>query len=90
MPAVCRVGDRHACGDIDASGSENVMVNGSPAHRLADRHTHGAAQIQASPNVLVNGLGIARVGDDQGADSLGHEPNPQATGSSDVFANDGA
>lgn len=90
MPAVCRVGDRHACGDGDATGSGNVMVNGAPAHRLTDQHTHDAAQIEASPNVLVNGLGIARVGDDQGADSLGHEPNPQTTGSPDVFANGGA
>lgn len=87
MPAVCRVGDSHACGDTDTTGSPNVFCNGMPVHRLGDQHAHIATQIEASPNVFVNGRGVARIGDDQSADEWFHPPNPQTTGSPNVFAN---
>ena len=86
MPAVCRIGDAHACGSTDTSGSPNVFVNGSPAHRTGDQHAHDATQIAGSPNVIVNGRGVARIWDNQSADALDHPPNPQASGSPDVFA----
>lgn len=88
MPAACRVGDTHACGDVDATGSPNIFVNGRPVHRITDQHTHIIPQLEGSPNVFANGLGIARIGDNQdGPDEWGHPPNPQVTGSSNVFVN---
>ncbi len=87
MPAACRAGaDAHSCGSSDASGSPNVFINGFPAHRLTDGHGHGATQIEASATVFINGLGLARVGDNQSGDGLLHAPNPEASGSPNVFA----
>jgi hypothetical protein len=37
----------------------------------------------------VNGRGVARIGDNQSMDALEHPPNPQTSGSPDVFANGG-
>lgn len=87
MPGVCRVGDSHACGDTDTTGSPDVFVNGSAVHRVGDQHAHNATQVEGSANVYVNGRGVARIGDNQSTDALEHAPNPQTTGSSDVLIN---
>jgi uncharacterized Zn-binding protein involved in type VI secretion len=88
MPKVCRVGDEHKCGNTDATGSPDVFANGSPVHRIDDGHAHGAVQVGGSGTVFANGRGVARVGDDQSADDLAHLPNPQTSGSPNVFAGD--
>jgi uncharacterized Zn-binding protein involved in type VI secretion len=86
VPQICRVGDSHACGNSDADGSPDVFANGSPVHRIGDSHAHGAVQVGGSGTVFVNGRGVARIGDNQSPDSLLHPPNPQVSGSPDVFA----
>lgn len=86
MPAVCRVGDAHACGATAAAGSPNVFANGRPVHRVGDADTHGAVQAQGSSTVFVNGRPISRVGDDLASDALDHPPNPHVAGSPNVFA----
>lgn len=88
MPKMCRVGDTHACGDVDTTGSPNAFANGLPIHRVTDQHEHDITQVEGSPNYFVNGLPVARVGDNQGGpDKLGHPPNPQVTGSPNIFVN---
>jgi uncharacterized Zn-binding protein involved in type VI secretion len=90
MPAACRAGaDSHSCGSPDEGGSPDVFINGYPAHRRTDSHGHGATQIEASETVFINGLGLARVGDNQSGDGLLHPPNPEASGSPDVFVDGG-
>ena len=87
MPAVCRGGvDKHNCKALDESDS-NVYVNGSPVHRVSDGHDHGSTQTDGSPNVFANGLAVARIGDDHGGCPIPCPPNPEATGSPNVFAN---
>jgi len=90
MPAVCRAGiDVHGCGSMDVGGSPNVFINGFPVHRVGDAESHGGIQVEGSSTVFANGIAIARVGD-MGA--VGepippfHPPNPEATGSPNVFA----
>lgn len=67
-------------------GSEDVFVNGRPAHRVGDgwetHCTHGGNLAEGSATVIVNGRGLARIGDpvDCGSDC--------AEGSEDVFAGD--
>lgn len=88
MPQVCRIGDPHACGNTDAGGSPDVFVNGIPVHRIGDGHAHGAVQVGGSWTVFANGRGVARIGDEQSTDDLLHPPNPQVSGSPDVYAGD--
>lgn len=91
MPAVCRVGDKHACGAIAGSGSPNVFVNGIPVHRIGDIDIHCGTTIQiaGSPTVFANNRGVARIGDNHAGDPCPHPPNPQVEGSPDVFADEG-
>ncbi len=88
MPAICRAGiDVHECGSVDTEGS----VNGYPVHRAGDGESHGGIQAGGSSSVFVNGKPVARVGD---IGAVGepvppyHAPNPEATGSPNVFAGD--
>ena len=89
MPAVCRIGDVHACGSVDTGGSNNVFVNGVGIHRQGDADAHGGTQVGCSSTVFANGKGVARVGDVHSGDPIpkdGHPPSPEATGSPNVFA----
>ena len=89
MPAVCRVGDTHACGSDDTGGSPNVFINGMAAHRQTDSQSHGGVQQDCSSNVFVNGLGIARIGDFTAGEPpppVMHGDHPQTSGSPNVFA----
>ena len=91
MPAICRIGDNHACGSVDTGGSSNVFINGAGVHRATDSQSHGGVQHGASSTVFVNGLGVARIGDyTQGEPQppFAHGDNPEVTGSSNVFADD--
>jgi uncharacterized Zn-binding protein involved in type VI secretion len=74
MPA-CRLGDictGHGCFPPRPciSGSENVLVNGRPQHRVGDAWAahccllcHPGALASGSSTVIVNGLGAGRIGD---------------------------
>ena len=87
MKAVCRAGvDTHSCGSLDIEGSPNVFVNGHPVHRVGDGDSHGGVQAEGSSTVFVNGRAIARVGDNNGGCPIPCAPNPEATGSENVFA----
>ena len=89
MPAVCRSGiDVHSCGSVDVQGSPDVFVNGFPVHRVGDGDSHGGVQAEGSDTVYANGLAFARVGDANGGCPLPCPPNPEATGSPDVFADE--
>lgn len=82
-----RVGDSHACGATDVSGSPNVFANGKPVHRCGDASSHGATQVECSSNVFANNKGIARIGDDHSGCPGLHPPNPEVTGSPDTYVN---
>ena len=86
MPAICRIGDAHACGAVAVSASPNVRANSIFVHRKGDADTHGATQAEGSPNVRINGIPVARIGDNHSGDAY-HLPNPQVAGSSNTFAN---
>lgn len=95
MPAVSRLNDLctgHGCWPPRANdqASENVFVNGLGAHRQGDHwaahtclSTHDSTLAQGSPTVFVNGKPLARVGDPVACGSA------VATGSADVFADEG-
>ena len=88
MPAACRANiDAHSCGSMDSQGSDDVFINGYPAHRRTDADAHGSSQVEGSPDVFVNGLELARIGDSNSGCPVPHPPNPEATGSPDVFVN---
>ena len=94
MPSVSRKGDLcsgHSCFPPRKSieGSDNVFINGIPAHRLDDKweqhgcgtcSPHDGVLAKGSSTVFVNGKPLARVGDDVSCGSK------VAEGSSDVFA----
>ena len=87
MKAVCRAGvDAHSCGSLDTEGSPDVFVNGYPAHRMGDADSHGGSQAEGSGTVFVNGRPIARLGDNNGGCPAPCAPNPEASGSTNVFA----
>ncbi len=90
MPAVCRAGiDTHGCGSMDTGGSPSVYANGYPVHRVGDSESHGGTQTAGSGTVFANGIAVARVGDMGAAGEPippYHSPNPEATGSPNVFA----
>lgn len=87
MPAVCRVGDVHACGSPDAGGSSDVFVNSRAIHRIGDGDAHGGTQVGGSATVFANRKGVARIGDVHSGDPIpGHVPSPEASGSPNVFA----
>jgi len=73
----------------DHIGAFKTLINGFPVHRVGDAESHGGIQAEGSSTVFANGIAIARVGD-MGA--VGepippfHAPNPEATGSPNVFA----
>lgn len=91
MPAVCRVGDAHACGAVASSGSGSVFANGISVHRCGDTDVHCGATTQAecSGTVFANGIGVARIGDNHAGDPCPHPPSPQSEGSPNVFADEG-
>ena len=69
-----------------ASGSPDVIVNGTGAVRIGDETSCGDPAVGGSPNVIVNGIPVHRIGDATG----GHGswvPNAAATGSGNVIAN---
>lgn len=96
MPGIVRIGDGHA-GHASptpspfhatsyASGSSNVIINGSGAVRVGDATGCGDPAAGGSPNVKVNGISVHRLGDATG----GHGswvPNSAASSSGNVFAN---
>ena len=99
MPAVTRVGlDKHV-GHASptpspfhktsyASGSPNVFTNGAATVRVGDKTGCGDPATGGSGTVFVNGLAVHRQGDATG----GHGswvPSASASGSSNVFADDG-
>ena len=99
MPAVTRVGlDKHV-GHASptpspfhktsyASGSPNVFTNGAATVRVGDKTGCGDPATVGSGTVFVNGLAVHRQGDGTG----GHGswvPSASASGSSNVFADDG-
>ena len=99
MPAVTRVGlDKHV-GHASptpspfhktayASGSPNVFTNGAATVRVGDKTGCGDPATVGSGTVFVNGLAVHRQGDATG----GHGswvPSASASGSSNVFADDG-
>ena len=99
MPAVTRVGlDKHV-GHASptpspfhktsyASGSPNVFTNGAATVRVGDKTGCGDPATGGSGTVFVNGLAVHRQGDGTG----GHGswvPSASASGSSNVFADDG-
>jgi len=79
MPGAARVGDTTLCWEevkddegntrcealtnAIATGSPNVLINGSPAARLGDVTTHPCTITTGSPTVLINGQPAARIGD---------------------------
>jgi uncharacterized Zn-binding protein involved in type VI secretion len=76
MPAATRIGDEctgHDCFPprVNDSGSTNVFINGSGAHRVGDHwvqhtcgnNTHDSVLATGSSTVFVNGKPAARVGD---------------------------
>lgn len=68
MPAVSRLGDSMACGDVVIQGSNNVFINGMPVGRLGDGTAGHAdwvpnAMSEGSPTVFANNIKICRVGD---------------------------
>ena len=99
MPAVTRVGlDKHV-GHASptpspfhktayASGSPDVFTNGAATVRVGDKTGCGDPATVGSGTVFVNGLAVHRQGDGTG----GHGswvPSASASGSSNVFADDG-
>ena len=99
MPAVTRVGlDKHV-GHASptpspfhktayASGSPDVFTNGASTVRVGDKTGCGDPATVGSGTVFVNGLAVHRQGDGTG----GHGswvPSASASGSSNVFADDG-
>lgn len=98
MPAVVRLGDMctgHGCWPPrpNVEGSPDVFINGLPAHRVGDGweshtcpaipETHASVAAGGSPTVFVNGRALCRVGDPVACGST------MATGSGDVFADEG-
>lgn len=99
MPQVVRLGDicsGHECFPPreNISGSPNVFVNDSPAHRVNDSWAshgcthpgkphgeHDSIQATGSPSVYANGQALARVGDSVACGST------NATGSPNVYSN---
>lgn len=75
MPAATRLGDTcsgHGCFPPrnSTSGSNNVFINGIPAHRVSDSWaphtcvtTHDSILASGSSTVFVNGLNLGRIGD---------------------------
>lgn len=97
MPAVSRKGDLctgHGCWPPRPSieGSNNVFINGKPAHRQHDKwdahtcpsipETHDSVLADGSHTVFVNRRPLARITDPVACGSF------VATGSSNVFAGD--
>ena len=96
MPAVTRVGQDSHIGHASptpspfhstpyASGSSNVLTNGSPTVRIGDTTGCGDPAVGGSGTVFVNGIGVHRQGDGTG----GHGswvPNASASGSPNVNA----
>lgn len=90
MLNTCRVGDAHACGNIDTGGSSNVYANGRAIHCVTHSQSHCDIQVGGSPNVYSNGLAHARIGDMCGPMCLCpfiHPDTGQVSGSPDVFTN---
>jgi uncharacterized protein (TIGR02594 family) len=99
MPGVVRVGQDVHVGHASPSpspfhqtpyavGSPNVFTNDSSTVRLGDVTACGDPAVGASPNVFANSIAIHRLGDA----TAGHGswvPNAAATGSGNVFANNG-
>ena len=95
MPNVARVGDADtnhppcSAGSC-ATGSNNVIANNIPVHRVGDTNTphgfilcvpHSTALVTGSPNVFANNQAVGRIGD---AYSCGITVN---AGSPNVIAN---
>jgi len=93
MPAVSRLGDictGHGCFPPrnSTSGSNNVFINGIPAHRQSDSWAthccgpscHASSLAAGSSTVFVNGLELSRIGDPIACGSA------VAVGSPNVFA----
>jgi uncharacterized Zn-binding protein involved in type VI secretion len=91
MPKVCRIGDVHACGAVATGGSPTTYANSSPVHRIGDIDTHCGTTTQkdGSPTVFADNIPVARIGDDHKGDPCPHPPNPQVTGSPNVYADEG-
>ena len=105
MPPVTRVGQDSHIGHASptpspfhstpyASGSPNVLTNGSPTVRIGDTTGCGDPAVGGSGTVFVNGIGVSRQGDNNTSHLL--PPNvppcpahsaPIASGSSTVFVN---
>ena len=72
MPGLARVGDQLACGDVIATGSGNVFINGLPAARLQSDSTSGHCHVptllyrdasRSDNNIRINGVEAAVRGD---------------------------
>lgn len=74
MPQAARIGDEISHGGSIVSGSENVVVEGSPQARLGDAvmcDIHDEQVIvTGSSTVFVNGRPAARVGDSISCDAV--------------------
>jgi uncharacterized Zn-binding protein involved in type VI secretion len=85
--AIVRIGDKHECGAVALTGSDNWDCNGIAIHREGDYDTHGTDRIphiEGSPNWFCNGQAIARKDLDncQGHYILPpHPANPHVEGS---------
>jgi len=92
MSAATRIGDEctgHGCWGprICDQGSENVFINGLPAHRVGDHWTthccgpacHDSVASSGSSKVFINGKAAVRIGDEIECGSV------VAQGSSNVF-----
>lgn len=96
MPGISRIGQDSHIGHASptpnpfhkssyASGSGNVIVNGSGAVRIGDATGCGDPATGGSSKVIVNGRGVHRIGDGTG----GHGswvPNASSSGSGNVIA----
>ena len=91
MSSAARLGDTCSGHDCfpprhSVSGSNNVYINGIPAHRVTDAWeahtcitTHDSILAQGSSSVFINGLAAGRIGDLVACGST------IATGSDNVF-----
>ena len=93
MSSIQTIGDAISCGDIQATGSLNVFVNGMGVARLGDLSTGHRGfppvpALESSTTVFVNGIPVVRNGDKYAphTNAYGETHVGQAAGTSDVSA----